>query len=100
MKNMTTTRRTNLRPILANRITFQNSTGSLRGYAGRGESAGRLAGADRDAFDAAWSEIDYIVFSYQTPIAWHTPKGWHVVEQKFSATTSNHQSQVRRGLSA
>jgi hypothetical protein len=40
--------------------------------------------------------IDYTVYSYDTPIAWHTPQGWHFVGQKFSQTTSKHQNLVRR----
>ena len=38
--------------------------------------------------------VDYAVFSYATPIAWHTPNGWHVVDQKFSQTTGKHQSNL------
>ena len=41
----------------------------------------------------------YVVYSYDTPIAWYSiPGGWHVVTQKFSRTTSRHQSIVRRAL--
>ena len=41
----------------------------------------------------------YIVRSYGTPIAWFTPlKGWYVVEQKFSVTTSKHQNLTRRAI--
>lgn len=37
----------------------------------------------------------YIVYSYSTPIAWWTEAhGWHVVKQKFSVTTSKHQSRL------
>ena len=41
----------------------------------------------------------YVVWSYNTPIAWCVNGGWHVVTQKFSRTTSRHQSIVRRALS-
>jgi len=40
----------------------------------------------------------YVVYSYGTPIAWHTAEGWYVVEQKFSVTTSKHQNYVRRAI--
>ena len=40
----------------------------------------------------------YVVYSYGTPIAWHTAEGWYVVEQKFSVTTSKHQNFVRRAI--
>ena len=43
--------------------------------------------------------IDYVVFSYATPIAWHYTRddgvgGWHVVAQRFSPTTGKHQSNL------
>ena len=39
----------------------------------------------------------YVVFSYGTPIAWYSyTHDWHLVSQKFSPTTSKHQSVVRR----
>ena len=45
------------------------------------------------------SEGMYVVYSYGTPIALYTPiKGWYVVEQKFSVTTSKHQNYVRRAI--
>ena len=41
----------------------------------------------------------YVVSSYGTPIAWHSERtGWHVVEQKFSVTTSRHTGLVRQGI--
>jgi hypothetical protein len=40
----------------------------------------------------------YIVFSYNTPIAWFGSNGWYVVEQKFSPTTSKQQNYVRRAI--
>lgn len=57
--------------------------------------SGRLTGEDLEAFKRDVSTIDYTVFSYNTPIAWHTPKGgWHKVSQKFSVTTSKHQGNL------
>ena len=44
------------------------------------------------------TRIDYAVYSYGTPIAWHYAEGWYVVEQKFSVTTSKHQNYVRRAI--
>lgn len=39
----------------------------------------------------------YVVYSYATPIAWWTDQaGWTIPEVKYSATTSRHQSIVRR----
>lgn len=61
--------------------------------------SGRLAGADLDQFNNDMAEIDYVVMSYATPIAWHvrneTTEGrWHRVAQKFSVTTSKHQGNL------
>lgn len=39
--------------------------------------------------------VDYIVWSYSTPIAWHRTDGkWRVVAQTFSPTTSKHQGNL------
>lgn len=46
--------------------------------------------------------IDYVVYSYSTPIAWHvmgSGKCWHEVDQKFSVTTSKHQGRIFPGTS-
>lgn len=39
---------------------------------------------------------EYIVYSYSTPIAWFYGGGWSVVSDRFSSSTSRHQSIVRR----
>jgi len=45
------------------------------------------------------SEGMYVVYSYDTPIAWHTATlGWYVVSQKFSVTTSKHQNLIKRAI--
>lgn len=55
----------------------------------------RLDGDDYYAFLDQCYDIDYVVFSYATPIAWHSVKhGWHKVAQKFSPTTGKHQSNL------
>jgi hypothetical protein len=59
--------------------------------------AGQLEGKDLATYQADRIGINYIVYSYGTPIAWHTLSfGWYIVEQKFSVTTSKHQNTVRR----
>jgi hypothetical protein len=40
----------------------------------------------------------YIVYSYTTPIAWVSDKGWFIPEVKYSVTTSKHQNYVRRAV--
>ena len=100
-----TTRRTNLAPHLRHLLAFRNSTGSLQGGSPEtfardcfGRTCGRLSGDDLAAWQRDRDDAFYVVTSYATPIAWRTLNGWHVVAQKFSVTTSCHQSQVARGL--
>ena len=69
--------------------------GSLRGtkYA---PGAGRLAGADYDKWCKNVEQIVYSVVSCNTPIYWVCADGsQHIVEQRFSPTTTRHQSRVR-----
>lgn len=40
----------------------------------------------------------YVVYSYGTPIAWHSLEGWYIVSQKFSQTTSKYQNITRRAI--
>jgi hypothetical protein len=43
-------------------------------------------------------QIDYIVWSYETPIAWHHKgNNWSMPDVEYSVTTSKHQS-VARGI--
>lgn len=101
MKTVKTTSRTNLAAPMGQGVPFTNATGSLTGKAhglGNWASLGQLAGAEVLRFMEDSDTTDYIVYSYETPIAWHTPAGWYMVAQKFSQTTSRHQSQVRRAI--
>jgi len=48
---------------------------------------------------------DYVIYSYDTPIAWHVPNDgddggerWVVPEVRYSPTTSRHQNLVRTAL--
>ena len=85
---------------IATRQEFKASalTGKYKDYT---PSAGRL---DREEYakliEASASEkFIYAVYSYDTPIAWHTSaQGWYVVAQKFSVTTSKHQNFIRRAI--
>jgi hypothetical protein len=77
-----------------------NSTGSMRGrIAPRTAERGQLN-------DAEWSRllndltagVAYIVYSYETPIAWVTDDGFkYRVQQRFSKTTSCHMGMTWRG---
>lgn len=42
--------------------------------------------------------IEYVVYSYSTPIAWYAEGKWTMPNTKYSPTTSNHQSTVHRAL--
>lgn len=80
---------------------------------------GRLSQAEHDEMRRVERQILYVVYSYATPIAWcyravknpdtgavRLPESgepanhnqWHVVDQKFSVTTTSHQSAVRSAL--
>lgn len=57
--------------------------------------SGQLAGADLDRYREDMREIRYAIWSYSTPIAWWTEsRGWHIVAQRFSMTTSHHQGKL------
>lgn len=62
--------------------------GSYNGY------TGRLP--DAEARQLSYARPDYIVFSYDTPIAWHdsVTREWTVPDVKYSPTTTQHQHTV------
>jgi hypothetical protein len=85
---------------IANRDEFTASalSGKFKDYT---PSEGRLNREEYSLLESAMNEskIAFVVFSYGTPIAWHTDaRGWYVVEQKFSVTTSKHQNLTRRAI--
>lgn len=57
---------------------------------------GRLSREDARQF--LEDRPDYIVWSYNTPIAWHGIRGWVIPDEKYSVTTSGHQNRVRHAL--
>jgi len=57
--------------------------------------SGRLNEQETADLNCDLPQIDYVVWSYSTPIAWHCEDGrWHRVAQKFSMTTSHHQGKL------
>src|SRR5687768_2943852 len=42
---------------------------------------------------------DYVVYSYDTPIAWLTYGMWHMPDKKYSVSTSKHQGKISTALS-
>lgn len=75
--------------------------GSLKGTSKIPMSTGMLSGEDLDSYRRDRPMIDYVVVSYNTPIAWHTTSGeWSFVTEKFSKTTTSHLNMTRATLSA
>lgn len=95
MTSKLTTRGPAVAVAIHDRIPFETH-GALCGTTSGAYNAsgGRLEGPDFDRFKADYQSIDYAVWSYATPIAWHTPSGWHKVAQRFSVTTSKHQGKL------
>jgi hypothetical protein len=93
----------NTRLAIEHRQDFKTS-GAMYGTTRLDTSWGRLRGKEQDRFVADRGDIDYVVVSYGTPIAWHVkdtesePAHWVLVLSKFSATTSSHQSAIRNAL--
>ena len=80
---------------IATRQEFRASALEGRVY---GVGNGRLDAEETARYNRDLNNVIYWVYSYSTPIAWYTPEGWYTVEQKFSSTTSRHQSVVRRAI--
>lgn len=87
------------------------TAGALRGYpADEGieeplPCGHRLSGEDLARWHADAWKIVYVVVSYSTPIAWMTcepfqKEEWYLVKEKFSPTTSKHQSLIRQMVNA
>lgn len=81
---------------IKNRETFKcNSMSGKRVMGLTPSDAGQLRGDDLAAFERDRGNITYVVLSYDTPIWWETANGdTHRVDQKFSVTTSKHQSRL------
>lgn len=97
-----------LRDMLTNgRPEFNADSASLRGR--RITYAGEIHYGimpDRTELSQDRDLVDYVIYSYQTPIAWHVVaescKGdghWVMPETKYSVTTSKHQGRVGTALS-
>lgn len=100
-----TTRSIRTATAIRDRESF-NTSGSMsaRTYPDGGLGPGAvhnswLSDDEKEVFYAHCYDIDYAVWSYATPIAWHWTasdgtSGWHIVRQKFSPTTGKHQSNL------
>jgi hypothetical protein len=77
-----------------------DTAGALRGRTWAEYGSGQLSGDALTQFHTEANEIDFIVYSYTTPIAWHsTASGWTCPPDRYSVTTSHHQSLIRKVLS-
>jgi len=96
---MTTTRTSNAKAgdLIASRIAFtgNNLYGVVVPYDGHIQS-GQLPQEFREQLKL--DRPDFIVYSYATPIAWHSSSGWFMPNCKYSVTTSKHQNYVRRAV--
>ena len=97
---MTSTRTSNQKAgdLIADRIGFtgNNLYGVVTSYGATVYELGRLPQEFRDQLKL--DKPFYIVYSYSTPIAWFSDKGWFIPEVKYSVTTSKHQNYVRRAV--
>ena len=97
---MTTTRTSNTKAgdLIADRVAFtgNNLYGVLTSY----DQVVHLIGQLPIEFEQQLKldKPNFIVYSYNTPIAWHSDKGWFIPEVKYSVTTSKHQGYVRRAV--
>jgi hypothetical protein len=93
----------NTRAAIRNLEEFK-TRGGLLGTGANWHGSGKLSGPDLKQWERDVNDIDYVVYSYSTPIAWHVaelPPGtgrWYGVSQRFSQTTSTHQSVVAYAL--
>lgn len=83
-----------------NRTPFAHGSMSGRVYtSGERVPTGRMPKSERDALASVIGPV-YVVFSYATPIAWHSAGEWHVSGARYSNTTARHQYHVRSAVAA
>ena len=82
---------------IANRIAFNGS--NLAGYLWPlcREFTPSIGMLPADYLDEL-KGVEYIVYSYGTPIAWFKNGEWTIPALKYSVTTSKHQNYVRRAV--
>lgn len=90
------------RPVLMQREAFQ-TYGALRGIVCDSEYVRSHRGRLPQEFGADMpipGSVDYAVYSYETPIAWHlaATDEWVMPSVRYSNTTTQHQSSIRTAL--
>lgn len=83
------------------RQPWKNNGGSMRGvpmspYAS--PSYGMMPEDEREVLIALvrTGDLDYVIYSYATPIAWHANGEWTKSSSRYSPTTSQHQGRLYR----
>lgn len=86
---------------LRNMQAFDTS-GSLKGRVGDDDySWGRLTGDEYNRFKAAYyaGKLEYVVYSYSTPIAWKADGVWYQPDTRYSVTTTKQQNKIAVAIS-
>lgn len=85
---------TSAREFISARREFNGS--SMSGRKTPTGDVGRLPGNWRDVYYQTAGRIDYIIYSFSTPIAWHTNDGlWIIPSVTYSSYSSRHQHYAR-----
>lgn len=82
--------------MLDSRSPFQTH-GGLHGSPGAARTYGQLPLERRHGVNGA-EHAEYVVYSYDTPIAWFVGGAWYQPDEKYSYTTSRHQEKIRSAL--
>ena len=99
MKTLTTREWWGLGKVLGARETWRTH-GALRGGPHAPFQTGRLPADWCRTLQARSHLVDYTIYSYQTPIAWHDKEsGWIIPAEHYSVTTTRHQNLVRTAVS-
>jgi hypothetical protein len=83
-------------------MQFENSSRTFRGSPVTCEPSQILRGELADGY---WDAMqlgrpDYVVWSYETPIAWRVGGCWVTPDENYSPTTCYHQSQINTAICA
>lgn len=90
---------------LSNNEPFSNSTGQFRGIYYLGNATNNelvqawLPTDEWTAFKLRANGIDYVVLSYNTVIAYRWLDNWHMLDCKYSVTTTKHQNKLATAIS-
>lgn len=77
------------------RLVSESQSFKAAAMSGRPGSADTLGQLPAEFRALGVGSADYVIYSYETPIAWRIDGDWTVPDVRYSATTSRHQSLVR-----